>query len=88
MTRPSADVLTAFAALPVGTFTGESGGKSYSVSRSQFANGASEKLVAHELGGSDYISANLYHLGTGPRLFPCEMPYEKVATFVTTLKPE
>ncbi|KIN62119.1 hypothetical protein Z946_975 [Sulfitobacter noctilucicola] len=45
------------------------------------------KLVAEELGGKDYISLNLYALSSGPKLFPCEMPAEKVITFVRALEP-
>ncbi len=37
------------------------------------------KLVAHEKGGGDYISLNVYRLGDGSlRVFPCEMPLAKV----------
>ncbi|MCX8226249.1 MAG: hypothetical protein OTI35_09260, partial [Sulfitobacter sp.] len=77
--------LTAFHALPLGTHTGSFNGKADVFSKSAFAHGKSWKLVAEELGGTDYISLNLYDLTDGPRLFPCEMSTEKVVTFVCGL---
>lgn len=71
--------------LPLGTFRGRSQGKDWIVSRSLFAGGASEKLVARALDGSDYISLNLYRLTSGARLKPCEMPAAKVAAFIADL---
>ena len=56
--------------------------------RQAFAGGRAEKLVAEELGGADYVSLNLYRLGSGARLKPCEMPEEKVVRFVLELVPE
>ncbi|WP_306112697.1 MULTISPECIES: hypothetical protein [unclassified Roseovarius] len=80
--------LQAFDALPLGTFTGISNGRRYIVTRQDFSDGNSQKLVAEELGGADYISLNLYRLTSGSRLKPCEMPEEKVVEFVLSLKPE
>ncbi len=81
--------LNAFLALPLGTFSGRAGGKAYIVSRTRFADGRSFKLVAHELGGPDYVSLNLYLTQkSGALLRPCEMPAEKVVGFVTALIPE
>ena len=73
-------------ALPIGTFKGQAHGKTYIVSKTQFSDGASVKLVAEALDGSDYISLNLYELAAGARLFPCEMPIEKVRRFLETLQ--
>lgn len=56
------------------------------VSKRLHAGGRSIKLVAHELGGPDYISLNLYDLGRGPRIFPCEMPLTKVLRFLEDLQ--
>ncbi len=56
--------------------------------RRTYAQGRSHELVAHELGGSDYISMNLYDLQSGARLKPCEMPEAKVRDFVLALVPE
>lgn len=78
--------LTAFHALPLGTHKGSFQGRLYVFSKSSFAHGKSWKLVAEELGGTDYISLNLYDLASGPRLYPCEMPAEKVVNFVCGLK--
>lgn len=72
----------------MGHFTGRAGGKRYGVVGQAFAGGRAEKLVAEELGGADYVSLNLYRLGSGARLKPCEMPEEKVVRFVLELVPE
>ena len=80
--------LAAFADLPVGTFSGRSGGRDYIVTRTVFADGRSEKLVAEARDGSDYISLNLYRLAGGPVVKPCEMPLDKVTRFVSDLRPE
>ncbi|UWQ50455.1 hypothetical protein K3722_03110 [Leisingera caerulea] len=78
--------LAAFDALPAGAFTGLANGRKYAVIRQDLAAGKAQKLVAHELGGSDYISLNLYRLASGARLKPCEMPAEAVIRFVLDLK--
>ena len=57
----------------------------YVWSKSTFNSGKSWKLVAEELGGSDYISLNFYALASGARLYPCEMPAAKVIAFVRGL---
>ncbi|MDX1742622.1 MAG: hypothetical protein R3186_03360 [Ruegeria sp.] len=81
--------LSAFFAVPTGASTGQSNGKRYLVSRSELAGGKSQKLVAHELGGGDYISLNLYLTrNSGALLRPCEMPAEKVIEFVLGFRPD
>ena len=80
--------LAAFDALPLGTFTGRAEGRRYVVTRQDFSGGKAQKLVAHERGGADYISLNLYRLASGARLKPCEMPEEKVVRFVLALMPD
>ncbi|MBO9434138.1 hypothetical protein J7394_07980 [Ruegeria sp. R13_0] len=86
---PSEDFLTALFALPTGTFTGRADAKRYVVSRQVLAGGKSHKLVAHELGGTDYISLNLYQTrNSGALLRPCEMPARKVVDFVLALIPD
>ncbi len=77
--------LAAFDALPPGSFTGTAEGRRYRVSRQDMADGKAQKLVAHELGGKDYISLNLYRLASGARLKPCEMPEQKVIRVVLAL---
>lgn len=79
----------AFFALPMGTFTGRAHDRRYVVSRQAMAGQKSHKLVAHELGGNDYISLNLYQTRqSGAVLRPCEMPAEKVVEFVLALVPD
>ena len=78
----------ALAAIPNGTSTGIAGGKRYAVTRSQFNEGRSTKLVAEALDRSDYVSLNFYDLQNGPRLAPCEMPSEKVVAFVHAYRPD
>ncbi|SFH43292.1 hypothetical protein SAMN04488020_1145 [Palleronia marisminoris] len=81
------DFLAAFDRLPVGAFTAQYDGRSYRAMRAQFADGKSEKLVAEEAGGPDYISLNLYRLSDGRALLkPCEMPEAKVRAFVLGLR--
>ncbi len=80
--------LAAFNALPRGTFTGRAQGCRYVVSRVDFAGGTSAKLVAHELGGPDCISLDLYRLASGARLRLCKMPRAKVEAFVLSLVPD
>ncbi len=84
----SAAFLVAFDALPSGTFTAVYAGRRYVVTRTDFSGGQAQKLVAEELGGSDYISLNLYRLASGARLKPCEMPEAKVVAFVLGLEPD
>ncbi len=86
---PSEDFLTAFFALPTGTFTGRADAKRYVASRQVLAGGKSHKLVVHELSGTDYISLNLYQTrNSGALLRPCEMPARKVVDFVLALIPD
>ena len=84
-----APFLTAFDALPVGGYGANFEGKRYRVTKSVMATGRSQKLEAEELGGNDYISFNLYRLASGESLLkPCEMPEEKVITFVLGVVPD
>lgn len=81
--------LMAFDALPEGTFEGRYLGRRWVATRSGFAAGKSEKLVAEAADGSDYISMNLYRLRDGRfRLAPCEMPEAKVRAFVLGIVPD
>ncbi|SLN21680.1 hypothetical protein ROA7450_00782 [Roseovarius albus] len=80
--------LAAFDALPLGSFTGRAHGRQYLVTRQDFSGAKSQKLVAREMGGTDYISLNLYRLASGARLKPCEMPTQKVVDFVLDLRPD
>jgi hypothetical protein len=73
-------------AIPEGYSEGGFAGRRYRIAKTVFAGGHSVKLVAHELGGSDYISLNHYRLNSGDRLKPCEMAEAKVRAFVLGLK--
>ncbi|MEO1537364.1 MAG: hypothetical protein AAFR73_06505 [Pseudomonadota bacterium] len=75
--------LAAFDQLPVGGYGATFNGSRYRVTKAIMATGRSQKLEAEELGGTDYISFNLYRLASGEILLkPCEMPAEKVIEFV------
>ena len=88
MTAPDA-FLPAFFDIPIGTSTGWYNGRRYIICRTELAGGKSQKLVAQELGGQDYISLNLYLTSnSGAVLRPCEMPVQKVVNFVTAFEPE
>lgn len=77
------EFLSVFDSLPSGGYGGTFNGRRYRLTKTQMSNGRSQKLEAEELGGSDYISFNLYRLATGEALLkPCEMPEEKVVAFV------
>ena len=82
------EFLMAFDRLPLGTFTGSAHGRRYVVTRQEYSDGNSHKLVAEELGDTDYISLNLYRLKSGVLLKPCEMPAVKVVEFVLDLVPD
>lgn len=84
-----AEFLGAFDALPAGGYGGTYDGRRYRIVKSRFASARSEKLEAEELGGTDYISLNLYRLATGEALLkPCEMSVEKVRAFVLGVVPD
>ncbi|NNE52208.1 MAG: hypothetical protein HKN30_07385 [Sulfitobacter sp.] len=75
-------------AIPEGTYRGWAQDKQWVATKSHFNEGRSIKLVAEELGGADFISANFYDLEKGARLFPCEMSAEKVITFIREFTPD
>lgn len=75
--------VAAFDRLPAGGYGGTYEGRRYRLTKTLMATGRSQKLEAEELGGTDYISFNLYRLAGGEALLkPCEMPPEKVIHFV------
>ena len=85
---PTDDVAPRLSAIPIDAGTGHYNNRRYLVTRSLFAAGKSQKLVAKELGGPDYISLNFYALKDGPRLYPCEMPAKKVISFLRGYRPD
>ena len=74
--------------IPSGTSLGRIDTNRYTATRSDFNNGRSIKLVAEALDQSDYISLNFYDLESGGQLAPCEMPHDKVVSFVMAYCPE
>lgn len=79
---PPEDVVARIDALPEGSCYGQVGARRYLTTRTAFSDNRAIKVVARELGGTDYISLNLYRLASGPRLYPCEMPAPKVIDFL------
>lgn len=73
-------------ALPVGYSEGQYLGRRYRIEKTLHSRGRSIKLVARELGGTNYISLNLYRLAAGDRLKACEMSDAKVRAFVTGVR--
>ena len=79
---PPPDAVARLRALPEGAFTARIGPRRWNARKTVLARGRSLKIVAEELGGPGYVSANLYLLAEGPRLYPCEMPAERVLAFL------
>ena len=69
-------------AVPEGWSPVDYRGRRYGLSRTSRAGGRAVSVLAHELGGSDVISANVYRVADGSGLRPCEMPAEKVLGFL------
>ncbi|MFW6772929.1 hypothetical protein ACOACO_01500 [Nocardioides sp. CPCC 205120] len=81
---PVADLV---ARLPRGASTVRYGGRPWAVSVTTYAGGRSLKLWAEELGGTAFVSANVY-LGTSGETFrPCEMPAADVLAFLHGWEP-
>ncbi len=72
----------ALEAIPEGYCEGLFRGRRYRIEKTTLTGGRSLKLYARELGGTDFISLNLYHLAAGDLLKPCEMAEAKVREFV------
>ena len=74
-------------AIPLGYSTGLFQGNIYGINRAESQQGKAINLQARELGGSDYISFNLYELENCHRLLkPCEMSEQKVVDFIMGLE--
>jgi hypothetical protein len=84
MPNGESDVSALFARIAVGWSAREYRGRRYGVTRTVSAAGRIEKIFAEELGGTDVISANLY---LGERFRPCEMPEDKVLSFLRLSTP-
>lgn len=85
---PAETMRERLAAWPQGYFVATFEGRRYGVSNTSHVGGKSLKLFAEELGGTDFVSLNLYTPDHGdPALRPCEMPVEKVLAFVLGAEP-
>ena len=62
-------------------------GQRYATIRQIFTGGRSQKFYAEALGGTDFVSLNLYQTARGEQLRPCEMTAEKVLTFLREAVP-
>jgi hypothetical protein len=71
--------------IPVGYSEGLYHGRRYGMQKSLHAGGKGLKFFAQELGGTDFVSLNLYRLCSGDLLKPCEMPEAKVRDFVLSV---
>lgn len=60
----------------------------YSLVRNDFNHGRSVKIFARELGGTDFISCNVYCTSKELIIKPCEMPLRKVLTFFQKMIPD
>jgi hypothetical protein len=75
--------------LEAGHYTGHFNGRRYGVTIERPVDARVTKLFAHELGGSDIVSFNLYQVGASqPVLKPCEMASEKVVDFILQFEPD
>lgn len=70
---------------PEGLSSGEYGGRKYQINKELFVNGRVIKFFARELGGNNFISLNYYDLKSASKLRPCEMPVEKVISFLNNV---
>lgn len=77
-----------FAALPSGYSEGTFENRRYGVTVKRSLDARRNNLFARELGGSDFVSFNLFHLQGRTLLKPCEMATEKVTAFVLNFHPD
>lgn len=76
------------AAMRPGYREGLHDGRRYGATLKVSADGRRRWLYAEELGGTDFVSANVFMLdGARVLLKPCEMPEEKVVAFVLGFVP-
>lgn len=57
-------------------------GQRYTVNKTIFNDGKSTKVYAENVANGDFISFNLYITKAGLQLKPCEIPEEKVLSFL------
>lgn len=76
------------AALPAGYTKGHFDGRPYGVTVKISDDGRRRWLYAEELGGTDFVSANVFLIdATRMLLKPCEMAEDKVVDFVLGFRP-
>ncbi|MDQ4138108.1 MAG: peptide methionine sulfoxide reductase [Actinomycetota bacterium] len=63
-------------------------GSPWGVTRAERAGGRTTTLTAQRLGGTGYLSANIWHTSAGALLRPCEMPAAAVLAFLRQLPRE
>ena len=63
-------------------------GRSWLVTREALAGGRSIKIAARELGGTGFLSLNLYRTAAGWRFFPCETSREDAEALIAALLPD
>lgn len=68
--------------IPIGYSVASYSNQKYGVTRTDFNNGNSIKVYAQELGGTNFVSLNIYITSSRILLKPCEMPEEKVIHFL------
>jgi hypothetical protein len=71
--------------IPLGYSEGLYRGRRYGMQKTLHAGGKGLKFFARELGGTDFVSLNLYQLALGDLLKPCEMPEAKVRDFILSV---
>ncbi|GGF33245.1 hypothetical protein GCM10011519_03380 [Marmoricola endophyticus] len=79
MAEPLLDLL---ARVPTGWSAVRFAGARWGLRRTEAAGGRSVAVYAEELGGSGVVSANVYLTDAGAVLRPCEMPAERVLSFL------
>lgn len=74
--------------LPEGYSEGTFENRRWGVTLKRSLDGRRRWLWGEALGGAERVSANVYRLGMGLRLLPCEMPAETVVDFVLGFRPD
>ncbi len=62
-------------------------GIAWGLSRVEHVGGRTTTLSAHELAGSGFLSANVWHTTSGDLLRPCEVPAADVMALLRGLPP-
>jgi len=68
--------------IPEGYTQGLFCNKKYGITKQTFNNGKSFKIYGKELKGTNFVSLNFYKTKIDNYIKPCEMPVEKVITFL------